>query len=437
MFNKILLSVWHFIKKLFTEHIGLKIVALLAAVMLWAYVLNDENPYRIKNVTGVNLSFEGEAELLAKGLCVRGDRSEILEQVTVAVKTQIANYSSLGTGQINASVSLRNISEARTYDLPVSATVSSGYGSIQSITPTTIKVEIDTLVKKTIPIAPVFIGSLPEGFWADMDASSITARIDIEGPKTDISNVKRAECVIDLTNCTSLLYSTYDLIMYGAEDEVVDPTFIVGTIPSATVRVPIYHEKTVPVDLNTALTGTDKLTASNYEIRSVSSSPETVRIVGEAPAIDAVEALSIVPVDVSTQTGFKTYSTSLILPEGIRLPDNNIGVSLSVDVEECTAEVSFDTIALAVKGVAEGLTATTDIQTVTVEVEGPYSILNSLSRRSISVLIDLSNLSEGEYDIPFDVVFNNTDATSVLEYSVTDPDGIVINTVHVVIVPKA
>ena len=133
------------IKNFFTTNLAVKIVALLFAVLLWGYVLTDQNPYRTKTITNVNTSFEGEAELLAQGLCVRGDRSEILGNVTVQVRTQIVNYAALGTGQVNATISLRNISEARVYELPVTASVMSGYGVVEAVTPSVATVEIDTL----------------------------------------------------------------------------------------------------------------------------------------------------------------------------------------------------------------------------------------------------------------------------------------------------
>ena len=57
------------IKNFFTTNLAVKIVALLFAVLLWGYVLTDQNPYRTKTITNVNTSFEGEAELLAQGLC--------------------------------------------------------------------------------------------------------------------------------------------------------------------------------------------------------------------------------------------------------------------------------------------------------------------------------------------------------------------------------
>ena len=59
-----------------TKNLVIKVVALLFAILLWGYVLTDLKPYRTKTVTNVATSFEGEAELLAQGRCVRGDRAE-------------------------------------------------------------------------------------------------------------------------------------------------------------------------------------------------------------------------------------------------------------------------------------------------------------------------------------------------------------------------
>ena len=73
------------LKGFFTKNLALKIIAFVFAMLLWGYVLTDQKPMREKEVTNVSTSFDGEAELIAQGYCVRGDRSEILEDVTVNV----------------------------------------------------------------------------------------------------------------------------------------------------------------------------------------------------------------------------------------------------------------------------------------------------------------------------------------------------------------
>ena len=146
------------IKNFFTRNIAIKIVSVVFATLLWGYVLTDQKPVRVKTIQNVSTSFDGEAELLAQGLCIRGNRSDILRDVTVNVRAQINNYAYLNNRTINATVSLRNISEARTYELPVAATVSSGLGVVQTVTPSTVTVEIDNLRKKTVPVATLFVG---------------------------------------------------------------------------------------------------------------------------------------------------------------------------------------------------------------------------------------------------------------------------------------
>ena len=217
------------LKDIFTKNIGVKIVALLFAVMLWGYVLADLNPYRVKTLQEISVSFDGEAELMAKGLCVRGDREEMLQKVSASVRTQIRNYSALSSNAVTATINLRNISEAAEYELPISANISSALGIIQQVSPSTVKVEIDSLVSKTVPVSCEFNGQVKEGYWADMDNLSSTARLDIQGPKTDISRISRAECQIDLTGRTSTIFGTFDLVLYDAENQEIDPSIVRST----------------------------------------------------------------------------------------------------------------------------------------------------------------------------------------------------------------
>ena len=99
------------IKSFFTKNMALKVIAFVFAMLLWGYVLTDQKPMREKEVPNVATSFDGEAELIAQGYCVRGDRSEILQDVSVKVRTQITNYAYVTPSSIVASISLRNISE--------------------------------------------------------------------------------------------------------------------------------------------------------------------------------------------------------------------------------------------------------------------------------------------------------------------------------------
>ena len=412
------------VKDFFTKDIGFKILSILFAIMLWGYVIADINPYRVKTIENVATSFDGEAELMAKGLCVRGDREELLREVDVAVKTQIRNYYNVSASAVSASINLRNISKAGEYEIPVTANISSALGVIQQVSPATVKVDIDSLVSKTIPISCTLEGEVPDGYWADLDNISSTAKIDIQGAKTDVSRISHAECVVNLTGKTYSIFGTFDLVLYDSEDHVIDSSVAVGTLPSSTVVIPIYAVKEVPVDVEGSLLGLDKL-APNYELDSYATTPQTIRIVGAQDNLENVESLQFEPVSVSGAKESMAFEAQLIVPENVTLLDSST-VSVTLDITEMTDTMRFETLPVQVTGLGKGLTAELDPEAIDLDVEGRVGLLSVLKRSSIKVDVDVTGLGPGTYDIPVTVYIRDDDATMEL---ITTPSVQVIRVV--------
>ena len=412
------------IKSFFTKNMALKVIAFVFAMLLWGYVLTDQKPLREKDVPNVATSFDGEAELIAQGFCVRGDRNEILQDVTVKVRTQITNYAYVTPSSIVASISLRNISEAREYDLPIQATVTSALGVVQSITPATVKVEIDKLVTKTVPITTTFSGELPEGYWPDMDALTTTSRLDITGPKTDISTITHGECVVDLSEKTTTIYSTFDVTFYDKNNNVVSSDIIIGTLPTSTVRLPIYPIKNVPVDVESSLVGADNL-AANHEIIKAVSTPETVRLVGDQATLDKIDTIALEPIAINGLDSTMTVSGTLIVPDGVRLLDST-AVSVLLEVREMVITQTFEQLEIQVHGRQSGGKVSLNIPAGDLIVEGRYSLVSMLSRSDVQLFVDVTGLTPGVYKLPVSVLVRDAKATieltttlSVTEVTVT------------------
>jgi len=396
-------------KNLFTKNLSIKVVSLIFAMMLWGYVLTDVDPYRTKTLHDVTLSFDGEAELMAKGLCVRGDREELLEAVDVAIRTRVKNYADVTANSVTATINLKNISQPSVYELPIQASITSALGVVESTAPTKISVEIDSLVYKTVPVSCLVTGELPDGYWADMEAISSTAKLDIQGPKTDVSRISRAECVIDLTDRTTTIFGTFDVMLYDAEGEIIDSSVVVGTLPSSTVRLPIYPVKTVPVDTMGAIIGADKL-AANYELASAIATPQTVRIIGDQSVIGEIETMALEPFSISGMKETTTVESELIVPEGVRLIDHPT-VSIALDIREKTDLREYVQIPVEVTGLAEGLDATVEPGHVDLTVEGRIGLLSLIKRSDVKVDVDVTGLTAGTYDLPLSVFAKNDEST--------------------------
>lgn len=397
------------LKSFFTKNTALKVIALVFAFLLWGYVLTDQKPVRTKIVPEVTTSFDGEAELIAQGFCVRGNRADILQNVTATVRTQITNYAYVNASSITASISLRNISEAREYELSIQAVVNSSLGVVQSVSPSTVKVEIDTLVTKTVPITTTFTGALPDGYWADMDALSTTSRLDITGPKTDISTITHGECVVDLSDRTGTIYSTFDVTFYDKNNDVVSSDIIIGTLPTSTVRLPIYPMKDVPVDVSGSLVGADNL-AANHEIIKAVATPASVRLVGDQAALDKIDAVQLEPIAVSGLDSTMSVSGEILVPDGLRLLDSTT-VAILLEVREMVSSQSFEQLEIQVHGKQSKDTVTLDVSTADLTVEGRYSLVSILSRSDVQVYVDVTGLAAGVYKLPLSVRVRDEAAT--------------------------
>ncbi|HWQ06311.1 MAG TPA: CdaR family protein [Feifaniaceae bacterium] len=412
------------LKSFCTKNVALKAIALVFAVLLWGYVLTDQKPMRTKIIPQVATSFDGEAELIAQGFCIRGDREEILQDVSVTVRTQITNYAYVSASSINATISLRNISEAREYEIPIQATVSSSLGVVQTVAPASVKVQIDTLVTKTIPVTTSFTGELPDGYWADNDALTSTTRLDVTGAKTDISTITRAECVVDLSDRTSTIYSTFDVTMYDKDNNVVSSDILVGTLPSSTVRLPIYPMKNVPIDVTDSLLGADDL-ALNHEIVNAVATPASVRIVGEQAVLDEIDSILLTPIAVNGLNSTATVESELIVPDGIRLLDSET-VSVLIEIREMQISQLFEQLEVQVVGTPKRTDVSLDVTAVDLTVEGRYSLVSMLMRRDVTVQVDVTGLAPGVYKLPLTAIVRDPEATveltttlSVAEVTVT------------------
>ena len=198
--NDIGTIILNWLKGFFTKNLALKIVSLLFAMLIWGYVMVEVNPKRVKTITDVPVSFSGESSLHDRGLAVRGDRDDILRNVTVRVKVQLTDYTGLDASDISASVSLRPVNKADTYKLKIDAT--SSLGTVENVSPSEITIEVDELATMLVPIDVEYSGELPEGYWKS-EPTLASQSIKVSGPRDDVSTISKAICTINLEDRTT------------------------------------------------------------------------------------------------------------------------------------------------------------------------------------------------------------------------------------------
>ena len=316
--NDIGTIILNWLKGFFTKNLALKIVSLLFAMLIWGYVMVEVNPKRVKTITDVPISFSGESSLHDRGLAVRGDRDDILRNVTVRVKVQLTDYTGLDASDISASVSLRPVNKADTYKLKIDAT--SSLGTVENVSPSEITIEVDELATMLVPIDVEYSGELPEGYWKS-EPTLASQSIKVSGPRDDVSTISKAICTINLEDRTTSYNEAILLKYVDKNGDEIDTALFLDTLPSVVVKMDVLRIVELPINAAEAVLGADALPA-NYEVYDVVATPPTVRVVGSESALSGLTGIQIENIDVSGSSSSVQQNIEITAPEGTTLLDD-------------------------------------------------------------------------------------------------------------------
>lgn len=412
--NKVAVSVLQFLKNLFTKNILLKLLSLLFAMIIWGYVMTDQNPVRTKTVAEVPVNFEGESDLIARRLVVRSDRSEALKNITVRVDTELTKYADLDANDVTASISLRNVNGPGIYTLPINVTSADGnvLGPVQEVT-----IEIDNLDSTSIPLEIKLFGELPAGYWND-DPLPASNYVKIEGAAKDIASVAKAVCTIDVTDRKRTYNESTAVELQNSAGEAVNVTLL-GQIPSVPVKLTILRMAELPINLDAAILGADELPV-NYEIVTTSISPSSmVTVIGEADLIDSLSGIDIETIDVSGQKESVEETVALLLPEGVTSLNGDT-VDVRINIRQSLKTLSFAAIPVEVRGLGSKLAASVNIESTDIEIEGRIGLMNELSRDDVVLYADVKGMNAGTYQIELRLELPKEEMLSEVTYTIRD-----------------
>ncbi len=380
-------------KAFFTTNIAIKIVAVVFALLLWGYVLADQNPERIKQVENVPVSTEGANELLARSLILVTDD---LGTVDVAVSAEITRHREIDATRVSCVAKLNTITTEGAYTLPLDVTVQSGLGTVVNVTPGTVKVEVDRLIKKSVPVKLEYEGELPEGF--EIKTASFPTTITVEGAMRYITPIRRAVATVSLDALRADYEGAVDVVFYDAEDEVLDVVTRYRDVPSIAVQLDITATKRVPVTVD--LTTPDP---TYYSTGYVSSMPEVV-LWGDADALADIETVYTEPIVATTDMDGEVVETMLMLPDTVELktgytPDLRVTVTVTERVETVKQQMEATLLHLS------DLFAVSEPVMVELEITGTVAELEKWKPEQVTLTVSARDLGIGEHTVPLSIAY--------------------------------
>jgi YbbR domain-containing protein len=270
------------------RHIGLKVLSLAIAVLLWMAVAGEEIVER-------GLRVPLELQQLPQGLELAG---EVPSTVDVRVRGGSGSLSRVGPGDVVAVLDLRAARAGhRLFPLaPDQVRVPFGVDVVQ-ITPSAVAMAIEASQTKRVPVIPAVDGRPAPGFVVG-PMTSDPAAVDVIGPETAVNRVSFA--VTEPVSITGARDRVRGTVILG----LVDPSLRLKNVRSATVTVQI-----VPAPLEQTLTRRPVLVQNIAENLTAQARPPLVDVTlrGTREALSAFDAAEVVAYVDATGLGAGSY----------------------------------------------------------------------------------------------------------------------------------
>ena len=376
-------------KNILKKHdISLRLLSLLLSVVLWAVVMDMDNPERPRTFDNIPVRISGATVLQQQtGLSlIEGADST----VKITLRGPSKTLGDIKASQIAASVDVSGLTEANEYDLPVSVTVSRSGLEVEYISPSKVHVRVDKVDTKDIPVDVNVTGTPADGCRAGKPSSPVST-ITVQGPAAELANVAKAVAVIDVTGAESTLTNIEcPVTLYDRDGTVVASQHITSKTEKIKVTVPMYNIDTLPL--------TVKLTAHQVKY---SISPESVKVVtSDQASLGDLKELNLGEIDLgSVRTGVPIeLSIRDKLPEGVSLENgqpDKAKVTITVDgiatrkvqvSKFAPNDTSADTTPYSVKILTSS---------VEIELRGNESELQEVETDSLSIGLTFDSVSLG------------------------------------------
>ena len=242
----------------------------------------------------------------------------------------------------------------------------------------------------------------------------------VKGSQDTLNKIATVKALIDLNNKNFKAKGTYNLenvpiVAYDETGNILKNVEIVPSKVNATVTFTSYS-KEVPIEVQTTGNLVSGKAISSITING--KSEYYVTIYGEQSEIDSIDSLPVT-IDVTDQgnNGSKTYPSNILKPSGVKYMSAS-SVNIVASFGEAKQK-TIDGLTITVENTPANLKATATSQaTISVQVIGVQSVIDSITASDIKAYIDLTGYTAGNHTVPVQVKGNNPMAQYIVSSSV-------------------
>lgn len=386
-------------KKIIFNNIGLKILALLIAVIVWWVVMNIDDPLVKKTINGVSVELRNDDDLIDKGYIYEVESGNVIA-ITVWAPESVAKE--LKSSDFIAYADLSQLSPLTdTANITVECVKSDVKNDIKEITSKiqVVKLSIDNKQTAEVPVTTAIVGNPAENYVIG-DISISQNKIDITGAASVIEKIVRAEIKYDVSNMMQSVNEMVTPVFYDENNNVVDTGAIQLSRNSLRLSVVINPTKWIGITINPSVT-----VADDYKMVGYSLSFDQVKIAGTQESLANISAIDL-PSDAIELTDVTESQDCVVnlanyLKASYKIVSGTTELTVHIDIEPMVVKSYIvRQNGIAVNNLGDGLEAQIEDSYIEVKVKAIQEVHDSFNMDVLNPNIDLKGYGPGEYEVP-------------------------------------
>lgn len=302
------------LRSIVQHNLPAKIAAIIVAIVLWLYVMNDQNP-AIDGSYTVPVTIENAPD----GYLMNASA----DTVTIRVRAPRSFFVAADRNDFHARVNLADFTEGDK-DYTVETTIPYGF-DLLSVSPDKVMVNLDRLVQKTLKAELTIGGSPAAGFTVDKIVQDSEAAT-VEGPRSLVNQVVHIVGHINLNGQSSNYTSNVTLFALNADGREVAGVTLTPSSMGVTVSLARgLSRKVVEVQAKAQSDLPPQL-----KLEGITVEPARIEIAGAEDVISKISSISTEEFSLANVRETEKRQVQLALPSGVTVTNPNVTVEIKV-----------------------------------------------------------------------------------------------------------
>ncbi|WAM32029.1 CdaR family protein [Caldicellulosiruptor naganoensis] len=373
------------LKKTKDDTFWLRVLSVFIAIILWFYVNSIINPIKKKELI---VPIRYNISTLPKGLVMKEPDAR---EVRIVVSGTQDELSKIDEKNIQAVVDFSEVRQTGEIRLPININNPYHRINIESVYPKNVMVNIDNLVTIQKDVTVEIDGNPKKGYIINGYQEEPNV-ISIKGAESDIKEISKCVAQLNLSLNDRPFKTSVPVKILDSRGKDITSLFDLSQ-KSIDVYVDILKTKQVPLTVKFK----GKL-EPNKVLSKIVLKPSTVNVAGKEEDINSLNEIVVGAIDTKMLQNVSTFQFDFNIPKNIKALDNVKRVVITIYTDSIVQKSI--TVPVEVRGLSSQYLVNLNPDKVMLKVKYYQSNQNSIDFSSFKAYVDVSNLTQGDYNLP-------------------------------------